>query len=62
MDCSSHSSFRTKHQTNPGRNNGRNFSGIRALTAVKISHRNRYSENMGFDGKQFEDFKQKKHF
>ena len=27
---------------NPGRNNGRNFSGIRALTAVKISHRSRY--------------------
>ena len=26
----------------PGRNNGRNFSGIRALTAVKISHRSRY--------------------
>ena len=28
--------------SNPGRNNGRNFSGIRALTAVKISHRSRY--------------------
>ena len=26
----------------PGRNNGRNFSGIRALTVVKISHRSRY--------------------
>ena len=26
----------------PGRNNGRNFSGISALTAVKISHRSRY--------------------
>ena len=26
----------------PGRNIGRNFSGIRALTAVKISHRSRY--------------------
>ena len=26
----------------PGRNDGRNFSGIRALTAVKISHRSRY--------------------
>ena len=26
----------------PGRNNGRNFSGIRVLTAVKISHRSRY--------------------
>ena len=26
----------------PGRNNGQNFSGIRALTAVKISHRSRY--------------------
>ena len=29
-------------ETRPGRNNGRNFSGIRALTAVKISHRSRY--------------------
>ena len=27
---------------NPGRNNGRNFPGIRALTAVKNSHRSRY--------------------
>ena len=26
----------------PGRNNGRNFSGIRALMAVRISHRIRY--------------------
>ena len=27
---------------NPGRNNGRNFSGVRALTAVTNSHRSRY--------------------
>ena len=26
----------------PGRNNGQNFSGMRALTAVKIIHRSRY--------------------
>ena len=29
-------------EQHPGRNNGRNFSGIRALTAVKISHRSPY--------------------
>ena len=28
--------------TIPGRNNGRNFSGITALTAGKIRHRSRY--------------------
>ena len=32
----------TSYISCPGRNNGRNFSGIRALTAVKISHRSRY--------------------
>ena len=32
----------TFHLQLPGRNNGRNFSGIRALTVVKISHRSRY--------------------
>ena len=35
-------SFIVNYENNPGRNNGRNFSGIRALTAVKISHRSRY--------------------
>ena len=29
-------------ESRPVRNNGRNFSGIRALTVVKISHRSRY--------------------
>ena len=33
------SNIRNRH---PGRNNGEYFSGIKALTAVKISHRSRY--------------------
>ena len=48
----------------PGRNNGQKFSGIRALTAVKIWSTDEKNEvpfeNMVFNGKQFEDSDEKK--
>ena len=41
-ECGYMSVVQVDYVYRPGRNIGRNFSGIRALTAVKISHRSRY--------------------